>query len=731
MRGVGVDGRLLKPMPMPMPKPKPSRRARAMSVVGRRRDVAVMYGDVSASWDDLPEDEDEDEEYEYDAAEAATDASEDASATMAVDVMASPESVWRCLSRGENLSEFVPTLLVAKRGPKSYGSTETEVRLLAMDYTLFTPRMLNTVSVRIVDRSTGPPSWQNGPATLGFVARNVDDRSEFSLSGSFCISPIFGESYKCRVEYRAELKPLRYAVPVKILQRAVEESLPFVIASVTKQAVKRDQQRLRAPQFLPQLETPFGANAAVKQREEETLMPGSYLGLSEVNVPIPNPSSSQDDEDDSAASAASTVHMRPRGEKQNAKQTGAPTSWRAIGGGATPGKKWFSSDITPFQLPGSLEVHMRRYDTDSLLHRRALGAVRVEAPPALVWELLTNFDNMPMFVPHLVHTEFIQRYASEPVRKDAAEVTKRMRLRHVFLKCELFHMVEESTALDLVQKDDKGELQFRVLQNPRFGALQGKWLVVPADDDAKATVLKFAIEGVVKSQGNDVPSRKIDPLKERIAFEEISTMLKLARDFMESVANKKVKSYGSVDINVADLVLKGEQRSMDEDAIIKGEMSISSTRRQRSQDEIQDDVAELKSELVQLGFGRNKVMPSRKELRKGRHWDVIKRIEGLGGFVEVAKRLDWESLQKRPRGYWNLRTLELEISDFIANSDDPQVYTNPRVMPSQRALRDGGRADIVNALKRFGGAVKVAESINFEVNEERLKAATRPNARDR
>ena len=82
-----------------------------------------MYGDVSASWDDLPEDEDEDEEYEYDAAEAATDASEDASATMAVDVMASPESVWRCLSRGENLSEFVPTLLVAKRGPKSYGST--------------------------------------------------------------------------------------------------------------------------------------------------------------------------------------------------------------------------------------------------------------------------------------------------------------------------------------------------------------------------------------------------------------------------------------------------------------------------------------------------------------------------------------------------------------------------------------------------------------------------------
>ena len=63
---------------------------------------------------------------------------------------------------------------------------------------------------------------------------------------------------------------------------------------------------------------------------------------------------------------------------------------------------------------------------------------------------------------------------------------------------QLFHCVEESAAMDVVQKDDRYEIQFRILQNPKFGALQGKWLVA-ASDDSRASVLKFAIEGVVQN----------------------------------------------------------------------------------------------------------------------------------------------------------------------------------------------------------------------------------------
>ena len=678
-------------------------------------DARARY-EISTSWDDYDDEADDKDEGSDEALDdGEAEEEESAAAIVAVDVVASPESVWACLARGENLSEFVPTLLVAKRGPKQYGSTETEVRLLAMDYTLFTPRMLNTVSVRIVDKSKGPPNWENGPAKLGFLARNVDERSDFMLVGSFCIRPIFGESYKCRLEYRAELRPTNYEVPAAVLRRAVEESFPFVIASVTKQAVKRDQRRLRSPGFLPQLETPFGASRELAKKADDSLVPSGYLGLSEVNVPTQNSGSSEDEETPDATKAAA-VRMRPRGD--TAKASEAPKSWRAIGGGAQ-GEKWFSSDITPFENPGSLEVHMRRYDTDSLLHRRALAAVRIEAPPALVWDLLTNYENMPKFMPHLMHTEYIQRYNA--VEREASETIKRLRLRQVFVKCELFHAIEESTAMDVVQKDDRTELQFRVLQNPKFGALQGKWLVVPTEDSA-ATVLKFAIEGVVSNPGTDGTAKKVDPLNERIVFEEISTMLKQARDFMEGIASKEVQSYGNINIKVADLVLKGAGMSVDEeDAVDEQIVGALDSEATDNQDE---QIQALKRELTTLGFGENKCMPTREQLRGGRHWDAIQQIESLGGFVKVAQLLDWSGAKTRPRGYWTLRTLELEIKDFIANTEDRNVRRNPRRMPSQKSLRDAGRSDIVNALKRFGGAEKVAASMGLEFGTNKRSSAS-------
>jgi ribosome-associated toxin RatA of RatAB toxin-antitoxin module len=399
-----------------------------------------------------------------------------------------------------------------------------------------------------------------------------------------------------------------------------------------------------------------------------------------------NSESSQDEMMDTTRAAS--VRMRPH--EGTPKASEAPKSWRAIGGGAR-GEKWFSSDITPFENPGSLEVHMRRYDTESLLHRRALAAVRIEAPPALVWNLLTNYENMPKFMPHLMHTEYIKRYNA--VESEASETIKRLRLRQVFVKCDLFHAIEESTAMDVVQKDDRTEIQFRVLQNPKFGALQGKWLVVPTEDST-ATVLKFAIEGVVSNLGTDGTAKKVDPLNERIVFEEISAMLKQARDFMEGIASKEVPG-----------------------ALVKSETT----------DDQDESIRALKRELINLGFGKNNSMPTREQLRGrgGRHRNVIEQIENLGGFVKVAQLLDWSSAKTRPRGYWTVRTLELEIKNFIANTDDPNVRRNPQRMPSQKSLRDAGRADIVNALKRLGGAQKVAGSIGLEFGNKHSSARAR------
>ena len=45
-------------------------------------------------------------------------------------------------------------------------------------------------------------------------------------------------------------------------------------------------------------------------------------------------------------------------------------------------------------------------------------------------------------------------------------------------------------------------------------------------------------------------------------------------------------------------------------------------------------------------------------------------------------------------------------------------------MPSQKSLRDAGRSDIVNALKRFGGAEKVAASMGLEFGTNKRSSAS-------
>lgn len=90
------------------------------------------------------------------------------------------------------------------------------------------------VSVWIVDKLKGLLNWENGLVKFGFLVRNVDERSDFMFVGSFCIRFIFGELYKCRLEYRVELRLINYEVLVDVLCRVVEESFLFVIVSVMK-----------------------------------------------------------------------------------------------------------------------------------------------------------------------------------------------------------------------------------------------------------------------------------------------------------------------------------------------------------------------------------------------------------------------------------------------------------------------------------------------------------------
>ena len=207
------------------------------------------------------------------------------------------------------------------------------------------------------------------------------------------------------------------------------------------------------------------------------------------------------------------------------------------------------STLTPPRIcrrraPGSIEVHNRRYDTPAVYHRRTLSAVRIEAPPSLVWKVLTAYESLAKFAPNLVHCEVLPNATlgvAVPGGGVAGGTGKNLkRLRFVFLKHCLCHAIYESVGVDLSQKDEEGEIQFRVSRNQRRdGVLQGKFLVVPANDsidddddidgsatlrsfdekydgtfsvskldradfndfndapeEAEATILKFAIEGI-------------------------------------------------------------------------------------------------------------------------------------------------------------------------------------------------------------------------------------------
>lgn len=51
------------------------------------------------------------------------------------------------------------------------------------------------------------------------------------------------------------------------------------------------------------------------------------------------------------------------------------------------------------------EVHLRRLDTTDMLHRRAVAVIAVEATPEEVWEVLTDYEALPEFVPNLALCE--------------------------------------------------------------------------------------------------------------------------------------------------------------------------------------------------------------------------------------------------------------------------------------------------------------------------------------
>ena len=84
-----------------------------------------------------------------------------------------------------------------------------------------------------------------------------------------------------------------------------------------------------------------------------------------------------------------------------AEPTPAPPAAAAGASTPPPDSGYVASALSAAAAAGLAQVHLRRLDGLDYLHRRAVGAITVHAPPHLVWSVLTDYNRLADFVPNL------------------------------------------------------------------------------------------------------------------------------------------------------------------------------------------------------------------------------------------------------------------------------------------------------------------------------------------
>ena len=553
----------------------------------------------------------------------------------------------------------------------------------------------------------------------------------------------------CDVTLELNILPSRFPIITSSMRHWAEAQFPKIMTNVIMRAIELDQMRLRAPRFLPALETSFGKSMDqdARRRERNLILGGSpgYLGLSELPLPsnaVMRDSCTKFDASNASAEGSSAQMLQDPKEETAAtgvsgnvyeKQSPGPSSQGGSENDIPAGQRWFVDNDVGLNSPGASEVHMRRFDTETTFHRRAIGAVRVEAPPELVYRILTDFDAMPEFIPSLAFVERVNPPFALRNRPD------RVRLRQVFLKCHLYHCLESEVTMDVVTKEDKGEVQFRTLDSRSAGSiLQGKWLVVPGQQGIhspstsdisetkrfnvgrqyKATVLKFAIEARALRrrtsrsfwQSSVSSSEAENPLPERAVFEEILAMLQSTRQHMELVFEAERMS------NASNFSIHDSEAAFYKQRLLP-QTWMTSQMNTLDSGSVVDPLHSIRLRLIDLGFGTNGHMPRRSELRAIEAYDVEQAIDNAGGFEAVAVRLGWVNNRRKPRGYWSdLANVEREVLLCIRDN-----MFEPGVMPSRPQFEELGRFDIARALARHGGTNALAEKIGLRAPRYRSR----------
>jgi len=113
-----------------------------------------------------------------------------------------------------------------------------------------------------------------------------------------------------------------------------------------------------------------------------------------------------------------------------------------------------------------------------------------------------------------------------------------------------------------------------------------------------------------------------------------------------------------------------------------------------------------------MGLRRLQQMPTRAELRAAGRQDLVKAVEGHGGFFRVADALGLRGsrAQERPRGYWqDLDNVRREVRAF-----QREHSLDPGVLPAHGQFTAAARSDMARMMrKHWGGQEALAATLGF------------------
>eukprot|EP00963_Diacronema_lutheri_P000936 scaffold60_cov325-Pavlova_lutheri.AAC.24 len=383
-----------------------------------------------------------------------------------------------------------------------------------------------------------------------------------------------------------------------------------------------------------------------------------------------------------------TTNAKPTTAKTQPEEHAA-SSGNEKGKGKQAGKKGNKGEVEP-----DVQVHLRRLDDATHLHRRAVASVRVRATRERAWNVLQDVSDWCRFVPGLVRSVRVP-HGEEQEHKPNRTPNRRRRYQQTYRTHLVAVPLDARVQMDVVVKDPV-EMQFRIKDiSPEKGddprQVQGKWLIQPGDgmdEPGSPVMLKFAMEARMARPGAPHCKRRPvwngEPLDEKVVYEDVPAMLLAFRDRIE--AAEETRGGGPTRPGLADM---------------------------------KEDLEVLARELKRA-FGETCGLPPRSDLRKARRTDLEKAIAHHGGAVKVAEATGMPLAYpaRKPRGHWDrLDTVREEIEGFQWSHG-----LDPKVMPTRTEFQRKGRNDIARALERWGGGPALAQLLGLKAPQARAKS---------